>query len=190
MKNADNTLSIVTAALLAALTFLATSVFKIPTPTFGYVHIGDGFVLISGFLLGPVTGGLAAGIGSMLSDLLGGYPVWAPGTFVIKFFTAFTGAAIYRLLQHRSSNMIIKTGTVILSGITGEAVMVLGYFLYNILIMTFLNGAAGNVSFSAAATASLAEIPFNIVQGAVGVAIAAVLLPVLAHVPYVKKMNI
>ena len=86
--------------------------------------------------------------------------------------------------------MIIKTGTVILSGITGEAVMVLGYFLYNILIMTFLNGAAGNVSFSAAATASLAEIPFNIVQGAVGVAIAAVLLPVLAHVPYVKKMNI
>ena len=69
---------LVMAALLAALTYVATTVIKIPTPTGGYVHPGDGMVLLSGWLLGPWWGGAAAGIGSMLVDLLGGYPSFAP----------------------------------------------------------------------------------------------------------------
>ena len=44
---------LVMAALLAALTYVATTVIKIPTPTGGYVHPGDGMVLLSGWLLGP-----------------------------------------------------------------------------------------------------------------------------------------
>lgn len=43
---------LVMAALLAALTYVATTVIKIPTPTGGYVHPGDGMVLLSGWLLG------------------------------------------------------------------------------------------------------------------------------------------
>ena len=38
---------------------VATMVVQIPLPT-GYVNIGDCFVIISGFLLGPVYGGFAA----------------------------------------------------------------------------------------------------------------------------------
>ena len=34
-------------------------VVQIPLPT-GYVNIGDCFVIVSGFLLGPIYGGLAA----------------------------------------------------------------------------------------------------------------------------------
>ena len=54
---------IVTAALLAAMTCIATMIIRIPTPTFGYIHPGDCFVLLSGVILGPVGGAIAAGIG-------------------------------------------------------------------------------------------------------------------------------
>ena len=67
------TKTIITAALLAALTTVATMVIRIPTPTLGYIHLGDGMVLICGILLGPGLGAVAAGIGSMLADLFGGY---------------------------------------------------------------------------------------------------------------------
>ena len=71
---------LVTAALLAAMTCVATMIIKIPTPTFGYIHPGDGFVLLCGVVLGPLPGALAAGIGSMFSDIFSGYVTWAPAT--------------------------------------------------------------------------------------------------------------
>ena len=86
MQKSNPTKTIAVTAMFAALTLLATSVLKIPTPTMGYIHIGDAFVLLSGICLGPIYGGLAAGIGSALADLLGGYVAWVPGTFLIKFF--------------------------------------------------------------------------------------------------------
>ncbi|WP_368368465.1 ECF transporter S component, partial [Roseburia hominis] len=38
----QNIKKLVTAALLAAMTCVATMIIKIPTPTFGYIHPGDG----------------------------------------------------------------------------------------------------------------------------------------------------
>ena len=66
------TRTIILAALLAALTTVATMIIRIPTPTLGYIHLGDGLVLLCGILLGPGLGAVAAGIGSMLADLFGG----------------------------------------------------------------------------------------------------------------------
>ena len=85
------TKTIIIAALLAALTTVATMIIKIPTPTQGYIHLGDGMVLICGILLGPGIGAVAAGIGSMMADLFGGYMAWVPGTFAIKALTALVG---------------------------------------------------------------------------------------------------
>lgn len=84
----QNIKKLVTAALLAAMTCVATMIIKIPTPTFGYIHPGDGFVLLCGVVLGPLPGALAAGIGSMFSDIFSGYVTWAPATFIIKALTA------------------------------------------------------------------------------------------------------
>ncbi|MFB9640647.1 ECF transporter S component, partial [Streptomyces spiralis] len=72
---------LVVSALMAALTYVATMVIQIPSPMNGYVNLGDCFVLLSGWLLGPWWGGAAAGIGSMLTDLFAGYTSYAPGTF-------------------------------------------------------------------------------------------------------------
>lgn len=172
------TKKLVVTAMYAALILLATSILKIQTPTFGYIHIGDCFVLLAGIFLGPVSGGLAAGIGSGLSDLLGGYALWVPGTFVIKFLTALTAALLYRVLTARLLSGKQKIPAVVLAGITGEAVMVFGYFLYNILMVSLTEGALNAAGFASAAAVSLAEIPFNIVQGSVGILLATALSPV------------
>lgn len=66
-----NIRKLVLAALLAALTAVATMIIRIPTPTQGYIHLGDGMVLICGILLGPGLGALAAGIGSMMANVPG-----------------------------------------------------------------------------------------------------------------------
>ena len=63
--------TMVTAAVLAALSCVATMVVQIPSPMNGYVNLGDCFVLLSGWLLGPWWGAAAGGIGSMLVFRLG-----------------------------------------------------------------------------------------------------------------------
>ena len=83
---------LVLSALMAALVYVATSIIQIPSPMSGYVNLGDCFELLTGWLLGPWYGGAAAGIGSMLVDLLGGYAHYAPGTLVIKAVDAIAAA--------------------------------------------------------------------------------------------------
>ena len=58
--------------MLAALVFVATSFFKLPVSvTQGYIHLGDGFILLGAALLGN-TAIVAAALGSALADLLAG----------------------------------------------------------------------------------------------------------------------
>ena len=80
----EKTRKLVTAALLAALTCVATMVIKIPSPLHGYLNLGDGVVLLAGWVLTPGYGFLAAGLGSALADLISGYLIYAPATFLIK----------------------------------------------------------------------------------------------------------
>ena len=85
------------AALMAAMACVATMVIKIPIPaTGGYINLGDCIVLLSGIILGPVYGGIAAGLGSALADLLGGYVAFAPATFIIKGLMAVVAALLIR----------------------------------------------------------------------------------------------
>ena len=142
----QNIKKLVTAALLAAMTCVATMIIKIPTPTFGYIHPGDGFVLLCGVVLGPLPGALAAGIGSMFSDIFSGYVTWAPATFIIK---ALTGG-IAGLLFHRFKNTLhSKKGryaALAIGGIVGEAIMVIGYFLYETGLAALGSGALNQAS--------------------------------------------
>ena len=83
----SNLKKIVMTALFAALACVATMSIRIPTPgTGGYIHPGDAIVILSGVVLGPSYGLLADGIGSAMSDLLGGY-------FICEFFLYGSSAA-------------------------------------------------------------------------------------------------
>ena len=173
---AKKTRTIILTALLAALTTVATMVIRIPTPLAGggYIHLGDGLVLICGILLGPGLGAVAAGVGSMLADVFAGAAAYVPATLAIKALTAAAGGWLYhRMAGHSSLHTPVR---VALAGIPAEVIMVAGYYLYEVGLQIAAGSAAG-----AAATAVLVGVPFNIVQGLAGVIVCAVLLPVLGH---------
>ncbi len=122
---------IIISALFAALTFCATFVIKLPTPTGGYVHLGDSIVLLSGWLLGPVWGALAAAVGSALSDLLGGYSTYVLPTFIIKGFVALIAWGTYSLLSKK--NLVFT----VISGVLGGIVTVVGYYLVEAIFLGY-----------------------------------------------------
>ena len=178
VNTSERTRTLITAALFAALTCVGTMIIKIPTPTMGYIHPGDGFVLLSSLLLGPIWGTLAAGIGSALSDLIGGYFVYVPATFIIKALTALTAYLVFKLLRK-----VISTKTelpqLIISGIIGELVMVFGYFIFEIFMLAIANGT----DLQAGVIASLAGIIPNLIQATFGVIICTIFYPLL------KRLN-
>lgn len=118
---------LVLASLFAALTAVLTMAVRVPSPMGGYVNLGDCAVLLSAWVLGPVYGGAAAGLGSMLADLLG-YPLYAPGTLVIKGLMALAAGWLFARLRNGHSRACLPALAV--SGALGEAIMVGGYFLY------------------------------------------------------------
>ena len=93
MKN-SKILRICFVGIMAALVFTA-SYMRIVIPLMvadrnAAIHFGNIFCVISGLLLGPVYGGLAAGIGSAIFDLTNPlYIADAPFTLVFKFMIAF-----------------------------------------------------------------------------------------------------
>ena len=161
----------VLAALFAALTYVATNIIHIPTPaTNGYINLGDCMVLLGAFLLGPVWGAAAGGIGSMLADVLLGYFSYAPGTLVIKGLMAVAAALIFRAAREKTG----LTAASVLGGITAECIMVLGYFAYESTLLGYGLAAA-------------ASIPGNAVQGVAGLVLGTALCQILYHIPLVKR---
>ena len=74
---------LVMTGLLAALGCVATMVLVVPSPTGVYMNLGDTVVLLGAYLLGPVYGAIAGGIGPALADLFAGYGIYVPATLVI-----------------------------------------------------------------------------------------------------------
>ena len=93
----------------------------------GYIHLADALCMLAGIYLGPLFGALAAALGSSLSDLLLGYVPYIPATFIIKGLVALIVGIFYN--KTRKNKFFV-----IPSAILSEALMVLGYFLYEALI--------------------------------------------------------
>lgn len=166
-----NLKKLVMAALFAALACVATMSIRIPTPgTGGYIHPGDAIVILSGVVLGPVWGLLAGGIGSALADLLGGYFIYVPITFVIKGLIALTAGLIYRKIGKTKKSRYVAVS---LGGIVDIVFVAGGYFLCELMMY---------------GTAAAASIPANVIQGASGLILSIVLYPVLIAIPDISQM--
>ena len=149
----NRTRRLVLSALLAALTCVMTMVIKVPSPLQGYLNLGDGAVLLCGWVLSPVYGFLAAGIGSALADMLSGYMVYIPATFLIKGLMA--------LIVYWGMKLPWKKTAKVIAGIVAEIVMVLGYFVFEGFLYGFAESAV--------------NIPANAVQGVAGLIIGLAL---------------
>lgn len=166
----NNLKKLILAALFAALSCVATMSIRIPTPgTSGYIHPGDAIVILSGVILGPVWGFLAGGIGSALSDLIGGYFIYVPITFVIKGLVALAAGLLYQKVGKNQKSRYIA---VILGGVADIILVAGGYFVCEF----FIYGAG-----------AAASIPANIIQGVGGLVISCILYPILISIPNVRQ---
>lgn len=166
---------LVMAAMFAALTTVMTMVIQIPSPMQGYVNLGDCTVLLSAWLLGPLWGGAAAGIGSMLADIIAGYTHYALGTLVIKFCMAVAAGLIFKALHSKKYSHVL--GAQMAGGLLAETIMVLGYFGYCGLWLS-------------EGLAAAASIPGNVVQGVFGLVSAVLLYAVLDRSQVLQRVGV
>ncbi len=152
-------------ALFIALCTVSTMLIRIPLPTSGYANLGDAIVLLAGWILGPIYGALAAGLGTALADLIG-YPIYAPATFIIKFAVAFFAA---KLISRYESLSFIHLCVI---GLMCELIMLVGYYIYDAILL-------GNILSPAL------NLPGNIMQAVIGTLVAAFLYRHLSR--FIKK---
>ena len=150
--------------VLTALTTVATMLIRIPTPTKGYINLGDTVVNLAAWILGPFYGAAAGGIGSALADLLSGYAVYCPATLVIKALMAVAAYYIYQAISRKTASIPAR----IASAIGAEIVMILGYAVFE----GFLYGSFGM---------AIASVSGNLVQGVFGVGASVALYETLSR---------
>lgn len=76
--------------LFMALLVIATTILRFPVPTFNlYFNLGEAVIYLVALVFGGPAGAVVGGVGSGLSDIIGGYPVWAPITLFIKGVEGF-----------------------------------------------------------------------------------------------------
>ena len=152
-----NSVVIAVIGVFAAITCVLTMIISIPVPaTQGFINIGDAAVMITALLFGPIIGALAGGIGSMLADVFLGYTIYAPATLIIK---GLEGFLVGLISKPRRKDLKFQTRDVV-GIILGGMVMVLGYFIYEILLWgveialveIFLNGI---IQFGVGATVAI-----------------------------------
>ncbi len=172
MKTNIKTSDIVLSALMMCLIMVAIFILRIPVPfTQGYVNLSDGIIFLAVMILGYKYGALSAGLGSMMGDIIGGFAMWAPWTFVIKGIMAL----IFGLLLQKSK-AAEKPVQKVLAMIAGGIFMVFGYFI------------AEGVMYGSWAIAALG-IPWNIGQFAVGIVLALLLETALGKTSFRRYLR-
>lgn len=162
-------------AMFAALICVSTIMLQIPSPLNGYVNFGDCFVLAAAWVLGPVYGFAAGGIGSALADLFTGYIHYVPGTFLIKGLMAVAAALICRAVQKKIMHKTLPAYAV--SAFAAEIIMTGGYYLYAALLL--------GKSFSGA----LASVPGNLVQGLFGLICGVAVIRLIAGTKVLERFS-
>ena len=167
VRSLKGTRALVMTGLFAALGCVATMVLQVPSPTGGYMNLGDTVVILGAYLLGPLYGAVAGGVGPALADLLSGYTVYVPATLIIKAIMGVLAAVLYRSIGKNWWGVIV-------CAVVAEIPMVVGYWLFDGLL-------AGSLA------ASAAGIPSNLVQAAFGIVVSTLLALALRKSGYVRK---
>lgn len=152
---------LVLAALMCAIVILLTLI-VLPLPIAnGYINLGDAGLYAAVHAVGGVWGIVVSAVGSMISDLILGYSIYAPATFVIKGAGALVALLLTKRLRGRWRVLgLMLAGAVI----AGE------YFLFEGLFIT--GGFAP----------ALVNLPFNLIQGGVGAVLGYVLMELIERI--------
>lgn len=137
IKNKNNTIvNLALTGLMGALVYVATMFFKVEIPVgadrtmIGFANV---FCVLSGLSLGPAYGGLAAGLGSFLFDLTGGWFSSAGVTLITKGLMA----VICGLIAWGGKQENPKFSRLAVAAVTGSlayCVMYLGYSFFKLVV--------------------------------------------------------
>ena len=118
-------------AVFSALVCVATIIFTVYVPqTRGFFNIGETMVYITALLFGPLVGGIAGGLGSMLADVILGYMEFAPATLVIKMCEGAVVGFLSRKTPRRESKKSWRAATSILGVAVGLLLAAIGSTYY------------------------------------------------------------
>ena len=160
-------------AVFAALCCVSTLLITIPLPASGFFNTGDVFVLLAGWFLGPLYGAVASAVGSALADIVAGYAIYAPATFLIKGGVAFIAYTVASFFKKAIKKETLDFLPRVLSAVIAEAFMVTGYFLFESVLYGFVGG--------------IPNIVGNTLQGVCCLILATLLLSALRPVKAVQK---
>lgn len=198
MKRVEKTDNLVLTAMMLCLVCLATYALKVPNPfTQGYVHLGDTFIFISVLTLGKKNGAIASAVGAALADIIGGYAIFAIGTFIAKGLMAYVmGTFIEYGARHseRYSDSGSSDGpalpgdhkaeTLIFSHSPYELLAMILGGLTEVVIYVFVNAAVyGNF------TVGLISIPGNTGQFICSMVVAVFLVHALLKTPVKRYLT-
>lgn len=159
-KNNISVSEIAITGVCIALTFIATAFINIRLPLAangGLVHLGNVPLFLAAIIFGKRTGAFAGAFGMALFDLMGGWVLWAPFTFVTVGLMGYAvGAVTEKHHGFRWNVLAIAIACVI---------KIVGYYIAEVVIY-------GNW------VAPVLSIPGNLVQ----LGVAAVLVLPIAEV--------
>lgn len=136
-------------AVFAGATTIATLFVQIPVGP-GVLNFGEIVIYTAAFLFGGIVGGLAGGVGAAAADVLtGAFAFFAPFTLVIKGLEGFVVGQLAGASRRSKAIAVLA----------GAPIMIVGYFL----TVAYFYGLPAAV---------FQELPIDLVQAAVGFAVA------------------
>lgn len=186
-KETFSTYKICLIGMMAAVIYVVT-MFRFPFMG-TKLHFANAMCLLAGMLFGPIGGGLAAGLGSGLNDLMyGGYGILdASVTFVTKFAMAFVCA----VLAGAKADEEKKGGKVriVVASVIGALTYVVLYMLKTYLFQRFLYGYPLETVWATMA----AKLPGSLINAVFAFVVAplfyAAVRPALIRTGLMKKLR-
>ena len=152
--------------VLAAIIYVVT-LFRFPLLG-SKVHFANAVCVLAGLLLGPVPGGLAAGLGSAIYDLMAGYGAETIITFISKFAMGWVAGRVFLAFGDKR----FRIDSLVIASACGALTYVALYMLKSLIMY----GWAGMVS----------RFPASIINA--GVAIVAAPIFFTAVWPAVRRI--
>ncbi len=135
-KQDSKIFSTVFVGMLAAMVYVVT-LFRFPFLG-SKVHFANAVCLLSGMLLGPVLGGVAAGLGSALFDAFnGGYGIVE---ILITFVSKFAMAWVCGLIMGAAGKRRMKLDRTVIASVAGALTYVALYMLKTFIYQRFVYG--------------------------------------------------
>ncbi|MBS6395681.1 MAG: ECF transporter S component [Clostridiales bacterium] len=128
-RNPITVSEIAVTGICIALTFLATGFINIRLPIAangGLVHLGNVPLFLAAIVFGKRTGALTGAFGMALFDLVSGWVLWAPFTFVIVGLMGYTVGSITEKRHGFGWNMIAIAAACMIK--------VTGYYLAEVIL--------------------------------------------------------